>query len=182
MYFLRTSGAIHDLMANKIGDKDTLKYLIGLAIFTGFGVPWFIASGPDNLSLPGTHIVLDIVAIVAFFFVVRKCFRINERVDNQRFFNRFFVLNFIALLRILILYFLVGVIIFSVTTLFLIDKLGTGTEEMTTSRIRFMVLEDMIILPALDLLLIILWCIMLLRSFAQLAHKLKNQTQTLDSL
>ena len=167
MYFLRTSKAIDELRRNAISERESLKYMIGLAIFAGLGVPTFISQAPEDFLW-----ILELATFaigVAFFIVaLRRTYALNAPTDTP-FLPRFLTLNFIVSIQALLITcvpYIVLMVICEATTLIWIR----GTESPVPGML-FGLFSEMIIDFIFEAGGVVLWFWLIMRSFRRLTEQ-----------
>ena len=101
MYFLNAKKAIRDLQTGAIDERASLKYLIGLSILAGLGVPTFIKQAPEN-TLWILELVTFSIGVTLFVIALRKTYRLNATTGST-FLPRFLTLNFIVSLQTILI-------------------------------------------------------------------------------
>lgn len=178
MYFIRTRQAIKDLKADRIDDREALKYFFGLGVLSGLGLPAFISVKADDSGLPESDFAILIIGLIALFLILHKCFRLNSEADSKRFLQRFLVLDFIVSLRpTLIFLVLWAPVYFAGFTLAILGM----REEGSASGAKFLFMAETLVDPILEFLFIIIWFFLLLSKFNLLTNELKeNPTRRMN--
>ncbi|MHC4721196.1 MAG: hypothetical protein ACYS6I_00660 [Planctomycetota bacterium] len=177
MYFIRTKKAINDLQNERINEKETLKYLFGLGVLSSFGLPRLGVFAERDLGLLGIDdIFLGIAALVALFFVIKKCFRLNSQSDRNQFFKRFLVLDFIISLKVTLVYVVIYLLIGGINIVILVPKIRANpTEELALTAWKLYMIGELIIKPILGLTLLVIWYTQLLTSFRRLNEGIQQK-------
>ena len=175
MYFFNTYNAIKDLQADLIDDKETIKYLFGLGVISGLGVPVFL--GLDEESVGGLlDFVVFIISLIALFVILRKCYTLNSQADDRNFLNRFLVLNFIISLRLLIIG--IGLFIALLACMLIMNAVLTNLlphEDRIFTSIHSMMIVEMFFWPLLEIILLVIWYYLLKKAFVQLTERISSQ-------
>ncbi len=178
MYFIRTRQAIKDLKAGRIDDREVLKYLFGLGLLSGVGLPAFISVKVNDSVLPGADLAVLIIGLVAFFIILHKCFRLNSEADSKRFLHRFLVLDFIVSLRLTLLFLVLSApVYFAGFTLAMLEMREKGPAFVA----KFLFMAEILVDPLLELILIIIWYFLLLSKFRLLTDDLRETQQITDA-
>lgn len=177
MYFLNSKEAINELQADLIDDRETLKYLFGLGVISGFGLPFFFIS-ENEISGCLLDIVVFVVSLVALFVLLRKCYALNSQADGKKFLNRFLVLNFIISLRILVIY-IGGSVVLSLSQFLIaaISARGHPPEDLPNTIVRSTIIMHMLVRPLFDVILVALWYFFLKKAFRLLTDGISLQTR-----
>ena len=178
MYFIRTRQAIKDLKAGRIDDREVLKYLFGLGLLSGVGLPAFISVKVNDSVLPGADLAVLIIGLVAFFIILHKCFRLNSEADGKRFLHRFLVLDFIVSLRLTLIFLVLWASVYFAG--FAIAMLGIRGEGQAAGA-KFLFMAETLIDPVLELILIIIWYFLLLSKFRLLTDDLRETKQATEA-